>query len=97
MSLRFHEAARAEFHEAAAWYEERLEGLDIDFVQKVKDAVGKALANSRKKRKRAPRQPQTIKLERFPYRLVYVVRGEETEIVAVMHLAREPGYWKDRL
>jgi toxin ParE1/3/4 len=97
MSLRFHDAARAEFHEAAAWYEEREDGLGIDFVQKVKDAVGKALTDSRKKRKRAPRQPRTIRLERFPYRLVYVVRGAETEIVAVMHLARDPEYWKDRL
>ena len=97
MSLRFHEAARAEFHEAAAWYEEREEGLGLDFVQKVKDAVGKALADSRKRRKRAPRGPRTVKLERFPYRLVYVVGAAETEVVAVMHLARNPDYWKDRL
>jgi plasmid stabilization system protein ParE len=97
MSLRFHEAARAEFHEAAVWYEQRDDGLGLDFVQKVKDAVGKALADSRKRRKRAPRGPRTVKLERFPYRLVYVVRGAETEVVAVMHLARDPDYWKDRL
>lgn len=97
MSLSFHPAARTEFHEAAAWYEEREEGLGLDFVQKVKDAVGKALADARKKRKRAPRQARTVKVERFPYRLVYAVRGEETEIVAVMHLARHPDYWKDRL
>jgi hypothetical protein len=85
------------FHEAAAWYEAQEEGLGIDFVQKVKDAVGKALADSRKRRKRAPRAPLTVKLERLPYRLVYVVRGAETEVVAVMHLARDPDYWKDRL
>ena len=91
MSLRFHRAAREEFHEAAAWYEEREEGLGLDFVLKVKDAIEKALAESRKKRKPPPRKPRTVKLERFPYRLVYLVRGAETEIVAVMHLSPRPG------
>ena len=31
---------------------------------------------------------------RFPYGLIYRLRGEEIQIVAVMHLHREPGYWK---
>ena len=33
---------------------------------------------------------------RFPYGVVYRVREEKIEILAVMHLSREPQYWADR-
>jgi hypothetical protein len=36
---------------------------------------------------------------KFPYGIVYMLEDNEHTIiiVAVMHLHREPGYWKDRL
>lgn len=35
---------------------------------------------------------------RFPYAVVYRVRGEQVvEIVAVAHYRRRPGYWRRRL
>ena len=34
--------------------------------------------------------------KRFPYGIVYRVQEGDIEIVAVMHLAREPQYWADR-
>lgn len=94
MSLRFDDDARAEFHEAAAYYEEREDGLGSDFVQKVKDAVGRILNDVRGKKRRGV---HTWRLERFPFRIVYHVRGENVTIVAVMHMHRDPDYWKGRL
>ena len=35
-------------------------------------------------------------LRRFPFFVVYRVRGEEIEIVAVVHDRRRPGYWERR-
>lgn len=35
--------------------------------------------------------------QRFPYGLVYAKEGDEVIILAVMHLRRDPDYWKDRL
>jgi plasmid stabilization system protein ParE len=32
----------------------------------------------------------------FPFSLVYRVRNEEIEIVAVAHHRRRPGYWRSR-
>jgi hypothetical protein len=33
---------------------------------------------------------------RFPYQVVYRIRPGEIVIVAVAHLKRRPGYWKNR-
>lgn len=33
----------------------------------------------------------------FPYGIIYVDRPDDIWILAVMHLHRAPGYWKDRL
>ncbi len=35
--------------------------------------------------------------ERFPYGVVYMVEADHVWIVAVMHLHRIPGYWRERL
>jgi toxin ParE1/3/4 len=34
--------------------------------------------------------------DRFPYSLVYLVRGDSVVILAVMHQHRDPGYWRSR-
>ena len=36
-------------------------------------------------------------MTRFPYILVYEVRAESIEFVAVAHTRRDPGYWLDRI
>jgi len=38
-----------------------------------------------------------FRLNRFPYGLVYIERGDRVIGVAVAHLKRRPGYWRKRL
>jgi toxin ParE1/3/4 len=33
----------------------------------------------------------------FPYAVIYVANSDATWIIAVMHVRREPGYWKGRI
>lgn len=35
--------------------------------------------------------------DRFPYGVIYVLEPDHVWIVALMHLHREPGYWRERL
>jgi plasmid stabilization system protein ParE len=35
-------------------------------------------------------------VRRYPYSIVYVVRGPNVVIIAVAHHRRRPGYWMDR-
>jgi plasmid stabilization system protein ParE len=35
--------------------------------------------------------------DRFPYTMIYIVRGTTVIVVAVMHQHRDPGYWQSRI
>ena len=37
------------------------------------------------------------RIRRFPWGIVYAIRDEQVLIAAVMHLHRQPGYWRERL
>ena len=37
-----------------------------------------------------------IKVGKFRYSLVFRIRGNEVQVLAVAHMSRRPGYWKNR-
>lgn len=39
---------------------------------------------------------RTWPLKRFPYTLVYRVKGEVITVIAMAHQSREPGFWRGR-
>ena len=39
---------------------------------------------------------RTCKLPRFPYGIIFRMKSEHIEIIAIMHLRRQPGYWRTR-
>ncbi len=96
MRIRIVPAAKAELDEAAVFYNNRKPGLELDFL----DEVGRTLAyikefpNAAAVIRKAARQRR---VERFPYGLVYIARDSEIIVIAVAHLKRKPGYWRNRL
>ncbi len=88
--------AEEELEEAVRFYEARRIGLGLEFL----DAIDAALARVRERpnawRKFSPGFRRCL-LERFPFALIYRVTESELIIVAVMHVRREPGYWRTRL
>lgn len=95
MSFSFHPEAEAEFEAAVAWYEERGTGLGLDFAAEVRGAIGRAVTMP-------AAWPELeggvhrVLVHRFPYGVLYATTAESVLILAVMHLRREPGYWRDR-
>jgi toxin ParE1/3/4 len=90
--------ASEELAEAVRWYEVKHVGLGGEFF----DAVVRAIDLVRHQPEiGAPRSDglghRRILVDRFPYQVVYRVRGDELYVVAVAHLSRQPGYWKRRL
>jgi toxin ParE1/3/4 len=42
-------------------------------------------------------EARRVKLGKFRYALVFRVRGDEIQVLAVMHMSRKPGFWRNRL
>lgn len=101
LNWREHPAARAEYLDALAWYEDREAGLgdrlgdaldqSVDSVRAWPDA-----ASPYRGRKRNP-VIRRKGVEGFPYWVIYFVRDEQVLVVAYAHEKRRPGYWRDRL
>lgn len=83
-----HPAALSELVEASG------SGREFD------EAVEAALVEIVKHPNRWPRlfgNVRRYRLRKIPYGIVYRIRAEAIDVVAVMHLHRRPGYWTDRL
>jgi len=83
---------------AAAEYYEAQPGLGSDFLDKVDEAIVKIAADPfRFAFYRRSKNVRSVRLARFPYRLLFVVEPKKIFIVAVAHLHRHPDFWKHRL
>ena len=95
MNVKFHPDADAEMTEAAAHYEGQQRYLGKRFLASVQEAVDRIALN--------PHLYPTVELDvrrcltkTFPFGVLFRERPGRIVIVAVMHLHRDPDYWKDR-
>jgi toxin ParE1/3/4 len=89
------EAAR-EVQEAFDWYEEKSEGLGLEFLR----AADACVAGIRRNPLASPAMYQDIRralLRRFPYALFYIVKEEQVIVLACFHVKRDPIDWMRRV
>lgn len=98
MKWRYHPVAAEEFLEGCACYRATSAELARAFYRDVEDGIEKIL--------RGPRQWVVIEgdvrrfpMRRFPYGIYYTLVDDDEVvlIVAVMHMRRRPGTWRDRV
>jgi toxin ParE1/3/4 len=89
MRILFRPEARTEVLEAQAWYEARAAGLGLEFARAVDVAINSAVRNPEAFASIAGKCRRVL-LRRFPFSLVYRVRGDEFLIIAVFHHRRDP-------
>jgi len=94
--IRFHPEAEAEMMSAAVFYETKQKDLGKRFLTSVQNALNKIQVN--------PLLYQEIEdgvrrclTTTFPFGVVFRIMPEQYVIIAVMHLHRDPGYWKSRV
>jgi len=95
VAVEFHPLAAEEARFAERWYREQNEAASGRFQRELERAI-----------ERLSEQPgagspylidtRRVFLRRFPFCVVYRVRGGHLEIVAVAHARRRPGYWRAR-
>jgi toxin ParE1/3/4 len=99
--VRVEPEAKQELAAAAAWYEERREGLGLELVAEV-DAVFAAVARNPARFPHYPRVTPELGVRRaaarrFPYSIAFIELQTVVRVLAVVHERRRPGYWVGRL
>ena len=95
MEVRFHPEAAEEVETARQWYAERSPPAAEAFL----DELDLAVERVREAPHRWPRYGKGARryiLPRFPFSMIYRMKAELLEVVAVAHHRRKPGYWKSR-
>ena len=95
MNLLFHPEAETEFLAAIDWYEERSVGLGTDFAAEIHAAIQRAVTMPLAW-PRIDGDIRRVLANRFPYGVLYASDGQSIYLLAVMHLRRQPDYWRSR-
>ncbi len=96
MEVRFLKTAQIELDESFDYYEEQIHGLGHDFMMEFLAAI-KRIKNNPKAWARLSLRTRRCLVKRFPFGVIYHIRDDEILIVAIAHLHRKPGYWKNRI
>ena len=91
----FHVEAESEVVQALEWYAERSALAARAFVHELSHVVRLAVRSPQAWPKTFGNARRVV-FPRFPFDLVFRLRGETIEIVAVAHQRRRPSYWAAR-
>lgn len=91
-----HPQAKAELDEAIAYYESKVSGLGLDFLDSVERSFQKIQQSPRAWPPHIDPRFRKYLVERFPYSIFYMERRDAIWIAAIAHAKRRPDYWKRR-
>lgn len=95
MRYEFHPEARAEYLDAAAYYEERQIGLGVRFTIEIEDVIQR-IAGAPHRWQKVEGEIHRCLAHRFPYGVLYSIEKDYVFVLAIMHHSRKPGYWRRR-
>ncbi len=95
MKYGFHPEAREEYVGAIEHYQQVNPQLAAAFVQEIEHAISAIRRNPTTWRP-VEEDVRRYLVHRFPFGIYYTVTADFITIWAIMHLSREPGYWKPR-
>ena len=93
--IELHPNALKEAESARAWYAERSVAASKAFVAELTHAVTK-ISDSPARWPKYHKETRRYFFPRFPFSLIYRIKGDRIEVIAVMHHRRKPGYWSKR-
>lgn len=92
----FHPDAKREMREATDFYDLERPGLGTEFLDAVEGTMRQVIAHPESSPVVLGRV-RKCRVTRFPYSVVYSVRGGGIFVSAVAHDSRRPFYWQSRL
>ena len=96
MQLIFLTLARDELAEAKHFYNRQQQRLGETFQREAQTAA--RLIQERPLAWQIEVEPvRRFLFDRFPYKMLYIIRAERIVVIAVAHQHRQPDYWIDRV
>jgi len=96
MKFYFHPDAKEEFDGAVEFYEQSHPGLGLEFAEEIYATIARIIQYPDAWSTLSKNSRRCL-VSRFPYGLIYQIKSHTLRIIAVAHLHRRPGYWKERL
>lgn len=96
MKARVLSVAQAEIEAAIDFYNRDCPGLGYEFADEVFRTIRRSADNPLAWQSISQRTRRCL-THRFPYAVLYQIRGDELLVIAVMHLHRHPDSWKNRV
>jgi hypothetical protein len=94
--VQFHPEAEAEMVSAGVFYETRQKDLGKRFLASVQAALNRIQVNPLLYRELEQNVRRCLTLT-FPFGVVFRIMPDKYVVIAVMHLHRDPDYWKSRV
>ncbi|WP_224363725.1 type II toxin-antitoxin system RelE/ParE family toxin [Hyalangium versicolor] len=96
--VRLSTEAEVDLGQAVGWYEGQRLGLSERFLQSVDEALQR-LSVPGSHGSMVPRAPERLQVRRlrlqgFPYFVIFRERGDEVQVLAFAHERRRPSYWR---
>jgi toxin ParE1/3/4 len=95
--IRFRPAAARELAADVRWYDKQYTGRGQRFAAAVERVLLRAAESPHAFPLLLEPDIRSAKVERFPYRVVYLVVGHDIDVLAVAHARRRPSYWRRRV
>jgi plasmid stabilization system protein ParE len=95
VAVRIHPAAIEEAEAAYDWYSERSLTAAQGFLEELERAV-EVVSETPQRWPQYRAGTRRYVFPRFPFFLVYCLRNDQVEVIAVAHGRRRPGYWAKR-
>jgi plasmid stabilization system protein ParE len=96
MRYEFHPDAVDEYEDAARYYADCQDGLELRFIDCVQSALSQ-VSQAPTRWRLFEEDVRRYLVHVFPYAVLYSIEPDYVLIIAVMHCSREPGYWRHRI
>lgn len=91
------EKAESDVYDSYVWYEKQKEGLGEEFLDALDAAEQAITGNPTTYRTRYKKKVRAFVVDRFPYLVLYVINGNDIDVISVFNTNQHPGRWKKRV
>jgi len=96
MIIRFRPESAEEFNLAVLYYNNERPGLGFELAAEVRNTLNRIIKFPDSWPFISPNIRKSI-VNRFPFAVLYHRGDNQILIIAIMHMRRKPGYWKQRV